>query len=750
MHPDNENTLPPEPTNAEKIQALPWSIAHDAGLTVFSQLVVFGSGFVLFLNELGLQKSQIGVLLALFPFFGLITLFAARTVARIGFKRAFLVFWGARYLVAAFLLMTPWVLSQYGSQGVYIFLVATLGVFSFCRAFGLTGLVPWKQEYIPDAIQGKYFATNNIVTSLTGFIAVSAAAFVIGRSDDLNRFLFLFAVGIVFGLLSIWAATFVPGGAPIMTPGEAKPAPLEFRRALRDRRFLSFNVGTGLVTLASGPLGSFIPLFMQEQVGLDPGSVVLLQFGTLLGGLLSSYLWGWAADRYGSKPVMLSGVYGISLLPVLWLFMPRGVYWSLYAALAIALFQGIANQSWAIGSTRFYFVGITPPDRRTEYSAVHTAWMGVISGTSLLIGGQLLDLTSGLSGQFMVFTLDPYTFLFIGGFVISLLSILFLLSIQGEGRVTMGEFAGLFLHGNPIVAFESLIRHHFARDELAAVSTTERLGLARSPLTIDELVAALRDPRFNVRFEAIISIARRGPDPLLIEALVEVLKGNEPALSVLAAWALGRLGDERAVEALRDSLDARYRSVQMHSARSLGTLGDQAVIPILLERLAQENDPGLQIAYASALGKLEVEAAAPILLKILRTHADPGGRLELALSLARIVGDERHFIKLLQDTEREMGTACSQSVSAFLKKADRDHSNCAELKTALADGARHFALEDLERGAEWIVTAIGLLPDTEFSQTKIAILRECAERLAQSGAGRTEYILLALHVLNSG
>ena len=42
---------------------------------------------------------------------------------------------------------------------------------------------------------------------------------------------------------------------------------------------------------------------------------------------------------------------------------------------------------------------------------------------------------------------------------------------------------------------------------------TERLGVARSPLTVDELLLALHDPRFPVRFEAIVSIARRRPDP---------------------------------------------------------------------------------------------------------------------------------------------------------------------------------------------------------------------------------------------
>ena len=70
-----------------------------------------------------------------------------------------------------------------------------------------------------------------------------------------------------------------------------------------------------------------------------------------------------------------------------------------------------------------------------------------------------------------------------------------------------------------------------------------------------------------------------------MDALVKVLNGEEPALSTVAAWALGRIGDERALEPLRTGLDARYRSVQAHSARLLGTLEDVEATPILFERL---------------------------------------------------------------------------------------------------------------------------------------------------------------------
>ena len=75
-----------EPTTVEKLQGLRWANASNAALSVFVQLTFFGSVFVLFLNQLGLSKSQIGFVLSLMPFTGLIALFIAPAVARFGYK----------------------------------------------------------------------------------------------------------------------------------------------------------------------------------------------------------------------------------------------------------------------------------------------------------------------------------------------------------------------------------------------------------------------------------------------------------------------------------------------------------------------------------------------------------------------------------------------------------------------------------------------------------------------------------------
>jgi MFS family permease len=739
----NRETMHSEPTTVEKLRGLRWSIISNAANTVFVQYTFFGSIFVLFLSELGLSKSQMGFLLSLMPFFGLVAIFVAPWTERYGLKRTYLTFFAARTFFAAGLLLTPWVYSNFGADTALLFVAATTALFSGVRAIGVTASFPWVQEYVPNNVRGKYTATNNIFTTLTGFVAVTAGGWVLEHTMGLNGFMILLATAVVFGWISVGFAALIPGGAPRNPSADRNQR--ELGVALRDSAFIYYLLGVGLISLATVPLGSFLPLFMQEQVGLSDSAVVWLQTGSLAGTLLSSYLWGWAADRYGSVPVMLYGISMRALLPILWMLMPRGDMSSLYIALAIAFLQGVADMGWGIGSGRLLYVSVVPPEKRTDYMALYYAFTGIVGGTSQLLGGQLIDASQGLSGEFAGIALDPYVPLFALNIILPLISLFLMRTIREERGVGVGQFTGIFLRGNPFLAMSSMIRFHLARDEHSTVLMTERLGQAKSQLAVDELLEALEDPRFNVRFEAIISIARMPADERLIKALVEILEGSELALTVVAAWALGRSGDPRAIEPLRRSLHSSYRSVRAHSARALGALGDRESAPLLLERLQQEEDKGLQMAYASALGNLQWVEAIPTLLRLLAQTENPGARMELALTLARIIGGEHNFISLLRQVRSDPGTATAQALSAYRKRIDKRLSKATTAKIVACEEA--LARGELDQGCRLFGKLIPELPLALMGRARASILEECGNQLAASGSEHTEYILLAIHAL---
>ena len=734
-----------EPTTVDKLRGLPWSYATNAFNTVFTQFTYFGSAFILFLDQLGLSKSDIGFVLSLIPFSNLLALWIAPWTARFGYKRSFVLFFGLRKVVTFLLLLTPLVVANYGARAAFFFVAGVVGLFAAFRTVEETAYYPWYQEFVPNSVRGKYSATSNIVTALVGVLSVAVAGYVIERSDSLVGFMALITVGVIFGLFSTWAASRIPGGAPVpVDPANKKPH-RDLRDSLRDPDFMRYLIGLALITLSTVPVASFLPLFLGEKIGLSAGNVILVQMGTLIGTVASSYLWGWAADRYGGRPPMLIGVGLFVLMPLLWWLMPRTGVLVLPAALTVAFLQGLANLGWGIGATRLLFGSVVPMNKRNDYLAVWFAWAGITAGISQVAGGWILELARTISFQFSIFTIDQYAILFAVGVVTALLSLPLLSAIRDAGSVGVGQFAGIFLRGNPFMAMTSLVKYYSARDEQSTVLTTARMANARSRLAVDEMLEALADPRFQVRFEAIISIARMPLDARLIAALAKILDGNNPALSVVAAWALGRLGDEMAVEPLHRGLNSRYRSVQAHSVRALGKLEDVQIIPRLLKGLRTEADAGLVLAYASALGNLGATSATGKLLALLQNTEDESDRMELALALARIVGNESHFIQLWRALRGEPTTAAARAVVALKKKLGKHD---VALAGQLDRCAETLARGDLDEGARVLGAVITSLHLAGYGSACAAILHECATHLVATGAQRQEYLLLALHALD--
>ena len=163
-------------TDTEKIQHLPWMLWANTLNVIFCTFTVFGSAFLLFLNELGMNKTRIGVLLSLMPFCGLIALFIAPIVAQFGFKRIFLIFFGIRKFVIGLLLLTPFIISRFGYPAALRWVGGIIFLFAFCRAVAETSSYPWTQEVIPNSVRGKFGGIQGIISTLVQIAAVAVVS----------------------------------------------------------------------------------------------------------------------------------------------------------------------------------------------------------------------------------------------------------------------------------------------------------------------------------------------------------------------------------------------------------------------------------------------------------------------------------------------------------------------------------------------------------------------------------------------
>lgn len=379
------------PSENDKIRALPWALAQGVLNTFFGFWTFGGSVFLLFLCQVGLPKQQIGALLAVFPFCGILALGFAPVAARWGWKRVFIAGYGIRKFVMALLLFLPWVMSWGGHTASLYWLVGVLVIFAVLRAIAETGFYPWSQEYIPNSVRGKFTGINIVLGTCASAVAVLIAGQVIGQGAPLSRYLALLAAGCFLGFLGVLCMIKVPGGAPRTTTAQPGAHRAEMVTALRDRNFLAYLGGMGGVTLGAGLLISFLPLYVKEQLGVRPGTVVTLDTAAMLGAALSSLFWGWAADRVGSRPVLIPALALNLLIPLGWLFLPHQTPYILVYCATLYFTYGVAANGIAISTGRLLFNSVVPTERSSAYTAIYYAWMGITGGVAPLLAGQLLS-----------------------------------------------------------------------------------------------------------------------------------------------------------------------------------------------------------------------------------------------------------------------------------------------------------------------------------------------------------------------
>lgn len=202
-------------TNGEKTRKLRWALTGDAFNFSYVYMTVAGPIFLLFLDRIGLSKTQIGVLLGMIMFMSIIAVFVGPMTARAGIKRMFLATWTLRKFIYLGMIAVPWVAVKYGADGAFIAAAILLFLFSICRAVGESARAAWSQEFVPASIRGKFTAVQMGVIMLACAATVFVAGRFLGKDPDPSRFQWIFVVAFLFGLICVVCYSRVPGGAPI-------------------------------------------------------------------------------------------------------------------------------------------------------------------------------------------------------------------------------------------------------------------------------------------------------------------------------------------------------------------------------------------------------------------------------------------------------------------------------------------------------------------------------------------------------
>lgn len=661
-----------EQTDFDKIRRIPFlygfGVLNSAAMTCAA-----GATLALYAAELGVDKNGIGLIGGIMPFAQVLCFAFLPLVMRFGHRPISALGYGLRFLLLLPFLAAPMFVGS--PHVVFWILFGSMTAFAIGRATAETAIWPWSQEYIPRSMRGRVGGT----TAMLALPAVVIVSYVVQLWLDsrtgVERFAPVFVFGIVTGLIGGSLLFGLGGGRP--RPGAARG--LDSIRAIvapaRDRNFLTYLYSSGTQYFAYTVINLFMLLFFRERLGMSSGKLVLLSAFVPLGGAIGSVVAGWFVDRYGTRAIRVV----LQVLQIVLLIALLGVnsslpYLEVFVGAFFLLFGLIFQNATSIGS--IYMLNYVPPQQKESYMALAYASDGIIGGGATFLAGALLQFLLVHQPTFFGHPIGNYEVLFVLTAVVVATSAGTFAMLREEGATGVRDFLGHFRQGHPLSALWNIRLYDHLASEERRRDLAYGFGGTHSALVKEELIAALSDPSFDVRHEAIQSLGHLPNNPVVVRALESVLlHGDLIELQNAALTSLGRINATGSGDCIARFLDHPNPLLRARAMRTLGDIRDGRFLPRIRALLSQDPELDCRLAAVSALGKYRDRESVDGLLALYRQFAgeDAGSAAEphakvVLLALSKILGCEEMFSREWRREEKMLGSRLPSLVSGVLRR----------------------------------------------------------------------------------
>ncbi len=295
--------------------------------------------------------------------------------------------------------------------------------------------------------------------------------------------------------------------------------------------------------------------------------------------------------------------------------------------------------------------------------------------------------------------------------------------------------------------------HWYVVDSFAAVR-----GESQS-LVDGEVGTLLKDKNSNLQNRAAWALKKIGGERAVPALLEAALKDETYAVRVSAASALGEIGGEKAMASLLAALHDEDSEVRWSAAFGLGQIGSERAVAALSDVL-HDNDSQVRETAAEALGMIGGEQAIEVLIEALK-RGDRVVRVRAAQALGEIGGEQA--VAPLLDALRDEDSNVRNSVKWALKKTGGEQAMEARLNAPQCEGSglQEIEANGLEEvgGEQKVAKTISEISDEQAEAALIEALKnvdsEVRERAAKAlgkvgSRQAVETLLAALHSLYSG
>lgn len=405
------------------------------------------------------------------------------------------------------------------------------------------------------------------------------------------------------------------------------------------------------------------------ELGWWPISIIAAAWTLAFG--LSSPLWGLLIDRMGNSRVLIClslGIWSMSCIGNL-VVQPQGLDtgWITLMPTPVMIFLavlgGIGFGGWFVSITHLQSE-LTPQANRTMLVGCFNAIAAIAGAVGSLFIGFCIEHLGLETLEWNLMGLDVHYFQLLYGLnallMVLLMAGIFTLRWEGENnRLILSTVFG----GGLLQTVFNVWRFHQMEDEGRMVRLVRKSSTSSSGrLLLPDLLRRLDDASHQVRAEAIYALGRLG-DERAVPSLLELLEDSTSALEIEIVWALGQIGDSRAIEPLLQLLHHPSSDISRRAATALGQLdlspSDECA---MLSHFTSDHQPNTGVFLSiveSLLDRGRWDDLKPHLLQAYLNlgHGHRRLRHRLALDLAHAHGCRKEFYRSLRDHEREPGSA---------------------------------------------------------------------------------------------
>jgi MFS family permease len=475
----------------------------------------------------------------------------------------------------------------------------------------------WIAELIPQSARGFYFARRNAIAAIVGAAVGIVGAILLDAFRDHGfekaGFTTVFALALVCGTISwIYFCKMADLQRPNPQRQTLREGLIGIRRPFADPAFRPVLLFLGATMLGQTFPGNLFVAYARESLTLDYKIIQGTAVFMALGNVTAAAAWGFLADRFGNKPLLVFAGLALSLNALPWIFcVPNNPTFD-----AVLLFSGhfYMGLIWAgINLCQFnVMLETAAPEDRANYIGAGTTVMAVVGGVAPLLGGVVMQV---LRGQMP--PLFAYRWVFVVTMVLRVLAVAFLARVREPGssavKTTLRNLSEVSLPG--VRALRTLTRSGDIVRREHAIETAGNVGIG---LAADEIIKALHDPLPKIRRQAATALSKLH-DPRAVAELVHQIVEHPDLLEEETVTALGAVGTLEAVPCLIDVLSVPRPLLRRAAARSLGMIGSrievdrsealEAATEKLIEIATDPTDPDLRRAALQALRLLGTEKA---------------------------------------------------------------------------------------------------------------------------------------------